>query len=70
MEMGWRRDGDRIDIRVEQFADIGHSSAAQGAGDEIGLLLVRIGNPDQFDAGQPGEYAGMIAKVKTKTRCA
>ena len=61
MEMGRRRDRDRIDVQVEQFADIGDRGAAQGAGDEIGLLAVGIGDGDQFDAGQPGEHAGMIA---------
>ena len=61
MQMGRRRDGDGIDLEVEQFVDIGDGGAAERAGDEFGLLAVGIGDADQFGARQPGEHAGMIA---------
>ena len=61
MQMGRRRDGDGIDLEVEQFIDIGDGGAAEGAGDEFSLLAVGIGDADEFGARQPRQHSGMIA---------
>ena len=61
VQMGRRRNGDGVDFQVEQFADVGDGGAAEGAGDEIGLLAIGIGDADQFGARQSGKHPGMIA---------
>ena len=61
MQMGRRRDGDGIDLEIEQFIDVGDGGAAEGAGDEFGLLAVGIGDADEFGPRQPREHPGMIA---------
>ena len=61
MEVGRRRNRDRIDIALDQFADIGNSDAAQRTGDEFGLFAIRVSDPNEFGARQAGEYTSMIA---------
>jgi hypothetical protein len=61
VQMGWRRDGDGVEIEIEQFADGRHRRAAQGTGHEIGLLAIGIGNAYQLGARQTGKHARMIA---------
>src|SRR4029077_6228337 len=61
MQMSGRRNGDRVDIAVEQFFDIGNGDAAQGARHKFSLLTVWIGDANQFCARQAREHAGMIA---------
>ncbi len=61
MKVGGRRDGDCIDIALDQFVDVGNSNAAQGTGDKFGLLAIRISDTDKFGAGQAGEDTGVIA---------
>ena len=59
--MGRRRNSDGIDIEVEQLLDVGNGGAAERARNEIGLLEVGIGDPDELRARQPREHPGMIA---------
>ena len=61
MQMRRSRNGDRVDVTVKQFTDIGDRDATEGARDEFGLLAIRIGDADQFSTGQSGEHTSMIA---------
>src|SRR6185437_8727647 len=61
MQMSGRRNGDRVDIAVQQFFDIADGDAAQGARHKFSLLAVWIGDANQFCARQSREHAGMIA---------
>src|SRR4029077_7671965 len=65
MQMSGCRNGDRVDIAVEQFFDIGDGNAAQGARHKFSLLAVWIGDTNQFRARQSREHAGMIAAHNT-----
>ena len=52
MQMRRRRDGDGIDLEIEQRADVGDGGAAERARDEFGLLAIGIGDADKFGARQ------------------
>ena len=61
MQMGRRRDGDRIDPGAEQSVGIAECGAAERPGDEIALLAVGIGDPHQLDTGNVRQNARMVA---------
>ena len=46
--------------RFKQLLGSGNGGTAQGARDKFGLLLVGIGDADQFGTGQTGKDAGMV----------
>ena len=55
------RDGDRIDAGAEQSVDVGEPGAAEGSGDEIPLLAIRIRDASEMNAGDVRQHPGMIA---------
>src|SRR5260221_13538820 len=61
MEMGRRCDRDRIEVALDQFANIGNSGTAQCAGNEFRLFPIRVSDPNEFGARQSGKHASMIA---------
>ena len=51
MQMGRRRDDERVDPLGKQRVDILEGGAVQRVGDEVPMAAVRIGHPDEFHAG-------------------
>jgi hypothetical protein len=61
MQMGRRRDDDRLDPLAEQRIDILEGGAVERVGDEIPLAAVRIGHSDEFHAGHVRKHSRMVA---------
>ena len=61
MQMGRRRDDDRIGPLAEQCVDILEGGAIERVGDKIPLGVVWIGYADEFHAGHVREHSRMVA---------
>ena len=61
MKMRRRGDGDRVDALRDQLIETGECPAADQLGRAGAMRRQGIDNPDQFDAGQASQHAGMIA---------
>jgi len=59
--MGRRRDGDGIDVFVEQFIDFRERAAAGKRGGPRAVFRQRIDDTDQRHARQTGQDPGMVA---------
>ena len=60
VQMGGRRNGDGIDAARDQSLHVGVTGAAERFRNQVALLAIRIGDPDQLDFSQIGKDARMV----------
>jgi hypothetical protein len=61
MQMGRRRNGDRIDATLDERLDVGDRGATERIGHEARLLVIRIGNADETNARKIVQHASVVA---------